>query len=235
MKTSEILEKLQKAGSEQIKKILMKHGAKEPVFGVKVEDLKKILKGEKGNNQLAMELFNTGNYDAMYLAGLMADGAQMTAAEINRWAETAYGSGISEYTVPWVTSENKEGYSLAKKWIESASETVAVTGWCAFSNILSVWPDEVLDKDHLRSLLDRVGRDIHQSKNRVRYAMNGFIICAGSYVPGLKDHALSIAVKIGPVKVEMNGTACKVPLAADYIIKVNKLGRTGQKKKTAKC
>ena len=51
--------------SEQTKKILIKHGAKEPLFGVKIEDLKKILKGEKGNNPLALQQFRSGNYDAM--------------------------------------------------------------------------------------------------------------------------------------------------------------------------
>jgi hypothetical protein len=65
--------------------------------------------------------------------------------------------------------------------------------------------------------------------------MNGFVISAGSYIGPLKDYALEIAGKTGPVKAEMNGTACRVPAAADYIIKVGKMGKTGQKKKTAKC
>jgi hypothetical protein len=235
MTTTEILDKLKSLGSGQTRKILMNHGAKEPVFGVKVEALKKILKGEKGNNQLASELFNTGNYDAMYLAGLMADGAKMTIKDINRWAETAYGSAIGVYTVPWVATENKAGYGLAKEWIESANENIKVTGWSTFSNIVSVWPDDELDHDHLRSLLDRVVREIHHSPNAVRNLMNGFVICVGCYVTSLKDHALAVASEIGPLQIEKHGKACKVPAAAEYILKVSKMGRTGQKKKTAKC
>ena len=56
----------------------MNHGAKEPFFGVKVGDLKKILKKTKKNHELSLELYKTGNSDAMYLAGLMADEKKIT-------------------------------------------------------------------------------------------------------------------------------------------------------------
>ena len=44
MTKKEILNKLEEYGDKQTKSTLMKHGAKEPFFGVKVQDLKKILK-----------------------------------------------------------------------------------------------------------------------------------------------------------------------------------------------
>jgi hypothetical protein len=182
-----------------------------------------------------MELFRTGNCDAMYLAGLIADGSQMTPDEIGKWADIAYGFWISEFTVPWVATENKAGLELAQAWIESEVENIAVTGWSTFSSIVSAWPDDRLDHRNLKSLLQRVERTIHQASNRVRYAMNGFVIAVGCYVPTLMEDCLAIAGNIGPVKVEMHGTACKVPKAADYILKVNKMGRTGQKRKKIKC
>ena len=47
MTTKEILSELKEYGNEQTKSTLMRHGAKEPFFGVKVQDLKKILKKNK--------------------------------------------------------------------------------------------------------------------------------------------------------------------------------------------
>ena len=41
---NQILEELEAYGSETIKNIFLKHGAQEPLFGVKVGDLKKIQK-----------------------------------------------------------------------------------------------------------------------------------------------------------------------------------------------
>ena len=65
--------------------------------------------------------------------------------------------------------------------------------------------------------------------------MNGFVIAVGSYVQPLTELALQTATKIGPVTVEMKGTACKVPLATNYIRKVQDRGTIGRKRKTNKC
>ena len=235
MNAEELVEMLRSLGSEQTKRILLNHGAKEPVFGVKVDALKKVLKGEKGSNRLAADLFRTGVYDAMYLAGLMADGSKMPAEIIRQWAETAYGGAISEYTVPWVASENSQGYLLASEWIESPDEQIAVTGWATFSAIVSVWPDTKIDLSHIRLLLGRIAAEMELSPARVRYAMNGFIICAGSYIASLKDYALEIAVKTAPAGSDAKTTGCRIPSAADYINKVSDMGRTGKKRRTAKC
>ncbi len=64
-------------------------GAKEPCLGVKVEDLKKIQKRVKLDYQLALELYETGIADAMYLAGLIADDAKMTRKDLQKWIEGA--------------------------------------------------------------------------------------------------------------------------------------------------
>ena len=82
MSAANILDELKALGSASTKKVLMAHGAREPFYGVKVGDLKTILKREKGNQALALELYRTGVSDAMYLAGLMADGNKMTKAEL---------------------------------------------------------------------------------------------------------------------------------------------------------
>ena len=73
MTKDQVMTELKKKGSESIKKLFLNHGANEPMYGVKVADLKVIQKKVKKDHELAMGLFATGNYDAMYLAGLIAD------------------------------------------------------------------------------------------------------------------------------------------------------------------
>ena len=65
--------------------------------------------------------------------------------------------------------------------------------------------------------------------------MNGFVIAVGAYVKLLTEEALSAAKKIGAVSVDKNGTACKIPDAVEYIVKVKERGTLGKKKKTVKC
>jgi len=233
----ELLKEIRAIGSEQIKKILMNHGASEPVVGAKIEDMKKILKREKVTTdyKLALELYDTGVYDAMYLAGLIADDAAMTKKDLEHWVDKAYCYGLAEYTVAWVASEGRFGSDMARKWIESKKELVAAAGWSTLSSLVSIRDDASLDIPGLGKLLDRVAKTIHSQPNRVRYTMNGFVIAAGSYVPALTDKALDVAKKIGVVSVNVGDTACKVPDAASYIRKVADRGKIGSKRKTAKC
>src|SRR5881409_2709723 len=129
MKATAIVDELKPLGKETYKKVLLNHGVKEPFFGVKIEDLKKIQKRVKKDYQLALDLYNSGIYDAMYLAGLIADDPKMTKADLQRWVEKANCAMLSEYTVPWVAAESEHGRELALAWIESKKEDLAAAGW----------------------------------------------------------------------------------------------------------
>jgi len=230
-----LMQQLQQLGSESIKKIFLKHGAREPFFGVKVEYLKKIQKKIKTDYSLSLELFNTGNSDAMYLAGLIADPKKMTRDNLNQWVEKAYWYMISEFTVAWVASESLYGTELALKWIDSDKENIAACGWATMASIASIKRDDEIDVTLYRSLLDRVTRTIHSERNRVRYAMNNFVITVGGYCSHLTEEASKTATALGIVTVDMGGTACKVPSAIDYIKKMHNRGTLGKKRKTAVC
>jgi 3-methyladenine DNA glycosylase AlkD len=235
MTAKAIVEELKALGNEATKKVLVKHGAKEPFYGVKVEHLKKIQKRIKRDYQLALELYDTGISDAMYLAGLIADDAKMTKKDLQRWVEKAYWYMLSEYTVPWVTAGSKHGHELALKWIDSNKENIAAAGWATLGNWVATKEDSALDLAELKQLLQRVAQTIHEQPNRVRYAMNSFIIAVGAYVLPLTDSAVETAKRIGQISVDMGGTACKVPYAPDYIKKIQQRGALGKKRKTAKC
>ena len=235
MTTKEILSELEECGDEQTKSTYLKHGAKEPLFGVKVQDLKKILKKTKKNHALSLELYATGNYDAMYLAGLMADEKQITKEQLELWVGQAYWSWLSEYAVPWVAAETEHGFELGLKWIQSDMETVASAGWGTLAYYAAVNEDEKLDTEAYIKLLDTVEKEIHGAQNRVRFTMNGFVIAVGTYVEVLTEKSKEVAKKIGKVSVDAGGTACKVPHANDYIDKVIAKGRIGVKRKTARC
>jgi len=235
MTAEQIMKELEKKGSESIKKIFLNHGAKGPMFGVKVGDLKVIQKKVKKDHQLAMELFGTGIYDAMYLAGLIADESKMSKKDIQQWAEKSPSHGISEYTVAWVAAESDYGWELGMKWIDSPKETIASAGWNTLSGVIALKPDNELDIILIKKLLQRIVKEIHSAPNRVRYTMNGFVIGVGGYIKELTKEAIEVSKKIGDVYVDMGGTACKVPSAPDYIKKMEARGSIGKKKKTVKC
>jgi hypothetical protein len=234
MTAQSILDEIEPLGRESYKRILLNHGAKEPCFGVKIADLKVIQKRNKKDYRLALELYDTGNYDAMYLAGLIADDARMTKADLQAWVEKAC-TPLAGWTVPSVAAGSPHAAEVAREWIDSKRELIAVAGWGTWSGLVSIRKDEELDLPKLQRLLKRVAREIHQAPDAVRYQMNGFLIAVGSYVKPLSEEALRIAEKIGPVSADMGATACQVPFAPDYIRKVAARGSLGKKRKTVKC
>jgi 3-methyladenine DNA glycosylase AlkD len=235
MTAAEIVAELKPLGKESYKKVLLKHGIQEPVLGVSIEQLKKIQKRVKKDYQLALDLYDTGIYDAMYLAGLIADDARMTKKDLQRWAENATSEALCGYTVAWVAAEGEHGWDLALKWIDSKKSNIALAGWNTLVSVVALEDDSDLDLTALKTLLARVQKTIHDAPNRVRYAMNSFVIALGTYVKPLADQALQAAEKIGRVTVDMGDTACKVPFAPDYIRKVRQRGTVGKKRKTVKC
>ena len=235
MTLQEVLSELQTYSSPNIKKVLLNHGAKEPFFGVKVGDLKKIQKKIKKDYALALALYKTGISDAMYLAGLICDDKKMTKYDLQNWVENAYWYMLSEYTVPWVAAESNFGYELALVWMSSEKENIAACGWATYANLLALIPDEKLNKKEIVLLLKQVETEIHQAQNRVKQTMNIFVIAVGSYVTDLTDLAIATGINIGNITVNVGITACKTPFSPDYIEKIKFRKNIGKKKKTVKC
>lgn len=235
MTAQEIIAEIEPLGTEGYRRVMRNHGVTGPLFGVKIEELKKYERKIKKDYQLALDLFDTGIYDAIYLAGLIADESKMTKDDLRGWLDKASSDVVAEFAVGWVAAEGPHGWDLALEWIDSADPKAQTVGWGTLSSLVAVRPDASLDIPALRGLLERVATTIHQQPSKVRSKMNGFVICLGSYVPELTDEALAAAETIGQVAVDMGKTSCKVPFAPDYIRKVVSMGRVGKKRKSARC
>ena len=235
MTTEAVLEELAALASESTRKTFLRHGAPANLLGVRVGDMKTIVKKVKKNHALSLSLYKSGNPDAQYLAGLIADEKKISKADLQSWAEESTWHMVSEYTVAWIAAESPFGWELGLEWIDSDEERIASAGWNALSSWLSLQPDAAIDFDAVSALLDRVAATIHAAQNRVRYCMNGFVIAVGSFYPPLLDKAKAVGKALGKVSVNMGDTACEVPNAPAYIEKVESMGRVGKKKKMARC
>ncbi len=234
MTAKDIVAELKKLGTAQTKKTWMNHGAQEPCLGVKIADMKKIQKRVKMDYQLAMDLYDTGIADAMYLAGLIADDSKMTKKDLQKWIQGANSPWVAEYAVPWVASASPHGREIALKWMKSKDEIIASAGWQTYSSLVAITEDADLDLAEIKSLLQRVAKSIHQQPNRVKYVMNSFVIAVACYVKPLHKLAVAAAHGIGKVAVDLVGS-CKIPFAPDQIKKFEARSAIGKKRKSPKC
>ncbi|KRF04859.1 DNA alkylation repair protein [Paenibacillus sp. Soil766] len=235
MNAEVVMHELEALGKERMKKMYVSNGAHEPVFGVATGAMKPLVKQIKINQPLAEELYATGNYDAMYFAGIIADPKAMTAADYDRWIDAAYFYMLSDYVVAVTLSESGIAQEVADTWIASGEELRMSAGWSCYCWLLGNRKDAEFDESKISNMLELVVTTIHAAPERAKYAMNNFIYTVGvSYTP-LHEKAIEIAKAVGPVEVKQDKTKSKFLSALDNIQKDVEKGRIGFKRKHVRC
>lgn len=230
-----VMQALEALGSARMKKIYLSNGAVEPVFGVATGAMKPLKKEIKINQALAEKLYATGNYDAMYFAGVIADPKAMTEADYNRWIDGAYFYMLSDYVVAVTLAESDIAQQVSDQWIKSGEELKMSAGWSCYCWLLGNRKDEAFDSEKIQAMLEHVKASIHQAPPRVQAAMNNFVMTVGvSYKP-LHEEALKISQEIGPVEMQREGKAPGVLHASLDIEKQVEKGRIGFKRKYVRC
>ena len=230
-----VMRELEALGKERTKKIYISNGAHEPLFGVATGVMKPIAKKIKINQGLAEELYATGNYDAMYFAGIIADPKAMTASDFDRWMDAAYFYMLSDYVVAVTLSESDIAQDVADKWIASGQELKMSAGWSCYCWLLGNRPDNGFSESKISNMLNIVKNTIHDSPERTKSAMNNFLYTVGiSYAP-LNEKAIETSTEVGTVEVKRENKKSSILNAYESIQKEMDKGKLGFKRKYVRC
>jgi 3-methyladenine DNA glycosylase AlkD len=230
-----VMQELETLGKERMKKIYIGNGAHEPVFGVATGAMKPMARRIKKNQPLADQLYATGNYDAMYFAGVIADPKIMTEADFERWIDGAYFYMLSDFVVAVTLSETDIAQAVADKWISSGEELKMSAGWSCYCWLLGNRKDSEFSADKLASMLDQVEKEIHDAPERTKSAMNNFIFTVGISYVSLHEKAIETAKAVGPVEMKRDNKKNSILLASETIQKEIERGRIGFKRKYVRC
>ncbi|MFE8703085.1 DNA alkylation repair protein [Cytobacillus sp. FJAT-54145] len=230
-----VMRELEALGKERTKKMYISNGAQEPLFGVATGAMKPIAKKIKMNQPLAEELYATGNYDAMYFAGIIADPKSMTESDFDRWMDGAYFYMLSDYVVAVTLSESDLAQEVADKWIASGDELRMSAGWSCYCWLLGNRKDHEFNESKISNMLDIVKSSIHDSPERTKSAMNNFLYTVGvSFIP-LHEKAVETAMEIGIVEMKKDEKKSSILNAFESIQKDKDKGRLGFKRKYVRC
>lgn len=235
MEFETVMQELEALGKERTKKIYLSNGAVEPVFGVTTGAMKPLKKEIKINQQLAEQLYATGNYDAMYFAGVIADPKVMTEADYDRWIDRAYFYMLSDYVVAVTLAESDIAQQVSDQWIKSGEELKMSAGWSCYCWLLGNRKDDEFDQNKIQAMLNYVKAKIHQAPPRTQSAMNNFVMTVGVSFKPLHEEALKIAQEMGAVEMLREGKAPGILHAASDIEKQVEKGRIGFKRKYVRC
>lgn len=230
-----VMQELESLGKERTKKIYLSNGAHEPVFGVATGAMKPIAKKIKINQSLAEELYASGNYDAMYFAGIIADPKAMTESDYDRWMDGAYFYMLSDYVVAVTLSESDIAQEVADQWIASTEELRMSAGWSCYCWLLGNRKDSEFSETKISNMLTIVEKTIHNSPERTKSAMNNFVYTVGvSYLP-LHERALETAKAIGTVEMKRENKESSFLNAYESIQNAVDKERLGFKRKYVRC
>jgi len=235
MNVEMVMQELEDLGKERTKKMYISNGAHEPLFGVATGAMKPIVRKIKINQDLAEELYSTGNYDAMYFAGIIADPKAMTESDYDRWMDAAYFYMLSDYVVAVTLSESDIAQEVSDKWIASGEELRMSAGWSCYCWLLGNRKDVEFSESKISNMLDLVKNTIHDSPERTKSAMNNFLYTVGiSYLP-LHEKAVETAKEIGIVEVKRDKKKTSFLNAYESIQKEVGKGKLGFKRKHVRC
>ena len=230
-----VMEELEALGKERMKKMYISNGAHEPLFGVATGAMKPIARKIKIDQPLAEELYATGNYDAMYFAGIIADPKGMTESDFERWMDGAYFYMLSDYVVAVTLAEADIAQDVADEWIASGEELRMSGGWSCYCWLLGNRKDAEFSESKLANMLQLVEKTIADSPERTKSSMMNFIYTVGiSYLP-LHEKAVETAKAIGTVEIKREKKKSSFVNACENIQKEVDRGRLGFKRKYVRC
>src|SRR5262245_51761854 len=121
MKLQQAMQKLAGAGTEQNRKGYERHGVRGPAFGVSYANLGKLAREISTDQDLAEELWATGNHDARMLATMVADPAANTPALLEAWL-AGIDNGVLADALAKLAARTPAADECMRRWTTSADE-----------------------------------------------------------------------------------------------------------------
>ena len=230
-----VMQELEDLSKPRMKKIYLSNGAQEPLFGVTTGEMKPMSKKIKKNQSLAEELYATGNYDAMYFAGVISDPKVMTESDFDRWMDAAYFYMLSDFVVAVTLSESDIAQDVADKWIASGQELRMSAGWSCYCWLLGNRSDNEFSESKISDMLDHVKKTIHDAPERTKASMNNFLSTVGISFSPLHEKAIETAMEVGTVEVKRENKKDSTLNAYESIQKQMEKGKIGFKRKYVRC
>lgn len=226
----EAMAALESAGSEQTRKTYLRHGAREPLFGVKFGDLRPLGRKIGTDHALAERLWASGNTDARLLACMVADPAAVTEAELDAWLEDIGTYFLVDTFVAELAAKAPGRLERAERWIASDRDRTAQAGW-DLMNYVALSDEDVAD-DYFERQLARIAERIEGYGNWTRRSASNTITGIGLPSDELESAARRTAAAIGEIEFDPGQTSCVMPDPIEYLEKT-KAHRAAQAQKRA--
>jgi 3-methyladenine DNA glycosylase AlkD len=213
MTVKEALAALKALGNEKMREHNTKFGAGKNQFGVKMGDIRALAKKIKIDHSLALELWDTENIDARFLALLILKPKELSKDDLNRMVRSEKFPHVADWLYSYVIKEHADNETLRKEWMSTKDVMAARAGWSLTSGKIA---RDSKDLD-LNALLDRIEKEMPGAAPEVQWTMNSALGQIGINFPEHRKRALAIGEKLGIYRDYPVSKGCTSPFAPIWI------------------
>lgn len=223
MTLKETLKQLKSLGNEKVrgqnaKKSVFGQGAGDNQFGVALGDIRALAKKIKTNHELALELWETGNVDAQFLATLLIVPKKLSAKEMDRMVRSIAYVRVADWLLSYVVRQHPDKETLRQKWMttdvnDAGDRWAARAGWDLTAERVAKSPDGL----DVPALLDRIEAELADAEPEVRWTMNNTLANIGIHHAKHRKRAIAIGEKLGIYRDYPVSKGCTSPFAPIWI------------------
>ena len=181
--------------------------------GVNLGKLRAIAKRLKTRQDLAEELWATGDSAARLLALLICRPKAFGRDELDAMLRGARTPKVHDWLVNYVVRKSPHAEELRVAWFADPDPVVASAGWALTTERVAKRPDGL----DLAGLLDTVEAEMKDAPPRLQWAMNHCLAQIGIEHPGHRARAIAIGERLEVLKDYPTSPGCTSPFAPVWI------------------
>lgn len=184
--------------------------------GVNLSKLRAVAKDLKKNDDLAVELWATGDTAARLVAILIMRPRSYDASQLDEMLREARRPKVHGWLVNYIVKKSKHAEALRLAWMDDPDPVVASAGWALTSERVNKSP-EGLDQ---AGLLDIIEAQMLGADERLQWAMNETLASIGIENQNLRPRAIDIGNRLGVLKDYPTPPNCTSPFAPTWITEI---------------
>ncbi|WP_280394100.1 DNA alkylation repair protein [Nocardia brasiliensis] len=207
---ADVLAELAGLEDPKIRAVNEKHGDE---HGVNLTQLRAVAKQLKTQQDLARELWATGDATARLLATLICRPQAFERDELDRMLRGARAPKVHDWLVNYVVKKNPHAEELRRSWLADPDPVVASAGWALTTDRVAKKPDGL----DLSGLLDVIEADMKDAPERLQWAMNHCLAQIGIEHAEHRARAIDIGERLQVLADYPTPPNCTSPFAPIWI------------------
>ncbi len=208
--STEVLATLASLEDEKIRAVNARHGDD---HAVNLTKLRAVAKDLKKNDELAAELWDSGDTAARLVAILIMRPKAWSEAQLDEMLRDSRVPKVHGWLVSYIVKKSPHAEALRRSWMDDPDPVVASAGWALTSERVNRKP-EGLD---LTGLLDVIEAEMSDAPERLQWAMNETLSYIGIENPDLRKRAIDIGERLGVLRDYPTSPGCTSPFAPTWI------------------